>query len=112
VVIPALGLLLGPQAPHVLAAAIGGYGGRLAGLHASTVHVQPTGAAVVVYLAAVVRGDGSCTSEVLAATTGGGTTSGILALFNRSDQEQEHLRVRRATDAASALMVSQLGCPT
>ncbi len=67
---PALDLLLGPEAPGVLAAALAEYGGRLDGLNPVNVHVRPTGAAVVRYHAAVQRADGRRTPEILVATTG------------------------------------------
>jgi hypothetical protein len=68
---PALDLLLGPEAPNVLAAAIAEYGCRLEDLRAAEVNVEPSGVAVVVmYVAGVRRADGTCTTEFLGATTG------------------------------------------
>jgi streptomycin 6-kinase len=68
---PALDLLLGREAPNVLAAAVAEYGCRLEGLRAAEVDVEPSGAAVVVmYEAGVRRADGTCTTEFLGATTG------------------------------------------
>ena len=68
---PALDLLLGPEAPNVLSAAVAEYGCRLEDLRAAEVNVDPSGAAVVVmYVAGVRRADGTCTTEFLGATTG------------------------------------------
>ncbi|KKW63124.1 hypothetical protein AAV95_18905, partial [Mycolicibacterium elephantis] len=67
---PALNLLLGPHAPDVLAAALAQYGGELEHLQPGHVNVRPSGAATVMYWAAVRRADGSRTTEILAATTG------------------------------------------
>ncbi|GAA1287619.1 hypothetical protein GCM10009609_62560 [Pseudonocardia aurantiaca] len=66
----ALSLLLGPDAPELLAVAVGAHGGRLRRLRAASVTVQPTGAAVVLYEAHVERADATVTRETLAATTG------------------------------------------
>ncbi|MGV0836236.1 phosphotransferase [Mycolicibacterium thermoresistibile] len=69
--VPALDLLLGPEAPNVLGAAVAEYGCRLEELHAAEVVVEPTGAGVVaMYLAGLKRGDGERTTEFLGATTG------------------------------------------
>ena len=65
-----LSLLLGPEAPDLLAAALDGYGSRLRALQVRTVGVQPSGATVVQYAADVDRADGRRTRETLAATTG------------------------------------------
>ena len=68
---PALDLLLGPEAPNVLSAAVAEYGCRLEDLRAADVNVDPSGAAVVVmYVAGVRRADDTCTTEFLGATTG------------------------------------------
>ena len=68
---PALDLLLGPEAPNVLSAAVAEYGCRLEDLRTAEVNVDPSGAAVVVmYVAGVRRADGTCTTEFLGATTG------------------------------------------
>lgn len=67
---PALDLLLGPHAPDVLTAALAEYGGELEHLQPGHVNVRPSGAATVMYWAAVRRADGTRTTEILAATTG------------------------------------------
>ena len=66
----ALDLLLGPEGPNVLAAAVAEYGCRLEDLRPAEVNVDPSGAAIVMYVAAVRRADGACTTEFLGATTG------------------------------------------
>ena len=66
---PALDLLLGPEAPNVLSAAVAEYGCRLEDLRAADVNVDPSGAAVVTHEAGVRRADGTCTTEFLGATT-------------------------------------------
>jgi Phosphotransferase enzyme family len=66
----ALSLLLGPDAPELLAVAVSAHGGRLRRLRAASVGVQPTGAAVVQYEAQVERADRTLTRETLAAATG------------------------------------------
>jgi hypothetical protein len=72
-----LDLLLGPEAPNVLSAAVAEYGCRLEDLRAAEVNVDPSGAAVVVmYVAEVRRADGTCTTEFLGATTGSRIPSG------------------------------------
>jgi streptomycin 6-kinase len=70
VAMPALELLLGPEGPNVLAAAVAEYGCRLEDLRAAEVNVDPSGAAIVMYVAGVRRADGTCTTELLGATTG------------------------------------------
>ncbi|WP_252441281.1 phosphotransferase [Pseudonocardia humida] len=80
-----LTLLLGPEAPAVLATALDGYRGRLHALRVASVAVQPTGAAVVQYRADVERADGSRTAETLAATTGGRIPSGAAVLSGEHD---------------------------
>ena len=67
---PALDLLLGPEAPNVLSAAVAEYGCQLEDLRAADVNVDPSGAVVVMYAAGVRRADGTCTTEFLGATTG------------------------------------------
>ena len=67
---PALDLLLGPEAPNVLGAAVAEYGCRLEDLRAAEVNVEPSGSAIVMYVAVVRRADGTCTTEFLGATTG------------------------------------------
>ena len=66
---PALDLLLGPEAPSVLGAAVVEYGCRLEDLRAAEVNVKPSGAVVVMYVAGVRRADRTCTTEFLGATT-------------------------------------------
>jgi Phosphotransferase enzyme family len=66
----ALDLLLGPEGPNVLAAAVAEYGCRLEDLRPAEVNVDPSGAAIVMYVAGVRRADGTCTTEFLGATTG------------------------------------------
>jgi hypothetical protein len=73
---PVLDLLLGPQAPAVLAAALAEYGGDLCALDPVTATVRPSGAAVVRYRAAVRRADGSRGAEVLIAATGEAVPAG------------------------------------
>jgi aminoglycoside phosphotransferase len=73
-------LLLGPDAPHLLAAALAGYRSRLRALRVVTVAVQPNGATVVQYAADVERADGSRTRETLAATTGDRIPDGAAVL--------------------------------
>ena len=68
--IPALELLLGPEAPDLLATAIAEYDCALEDFRAAEVNVGPSGAAIVMYVAGVRRADGSCTTEYLGATTG------------------------------------------
>jgi hypothetical protein len=75
-----LSLLLGPEAPELLAAAIDGYGSRLRALRVTTVGVQPSGATVVQYAADVDRADGRRTRETLAATTGDRIPDGAAVL--------------------------------
>ncbi|MGE2727062.1 phosphotransferase family protein [Mycolicibacterium pulveris] len=73
---PALDLLLGPHAPDVLTAALAEYGGELEHLQPGHVNVRPSGAATVMYWTVVRRADGSRTTEILAATTGGHIPAG------------------------------------
>ncbi|WP_214406220.1 phosphotransferase [Pseudonocardia lacus] len=80
-----LALLLGPDAPDVLATALGGYRGRLHALRVATVAVQPGGATVVQYRADVERADGRRTTEALAATTGGRIPTGAAVLSGEHD---------------------------
>lgn len=68
--VPSLELLLGPEAPDLLATAIAEYDCALDDLRAAEVMVGPSGEAIVMYVAGVRRGDGSCTTEYLGATTG------------------------------------------
>jgi Phosphotransferase enzyme family len=75
-----LSLLLGPEAPELLAAALDGYGSRLRTLQVTTVGVQPSGSAVVQYAADVDRADGRRTRETLAATTGDRIPDGAAVL--------------------------------
>lgn len=74
-----LALLLGPEAPHVVAAALGEVGGTLIALRARTVSVQPSGATVVRYDAEVESG-GRRVGETLAATTGDRIPAGAAAV--------------------------------
>ena len=67
---PVLELLLGPEGTNVLAAAVAEYGCRLEDLRPAEVNVDPSGAAIVMYEAGVRRADGTCTPELLGATTG------------------------------------------
>lgn len=67
---PALDLLLGPEGPNVLAAAIAEYGGRLEDLRAAEANVEPSGSAIVLYEAGVRRADSTFTTEFFGATTG------------------------------------------
>jgi hypothetical protein len=67
---PALDLLLGTEGTNVLAAAVAEYDCRLEDLRPAEVNVDPSGAAIVMYVAVVRRADGSCTTEFLGATTG------------------------------------------
>jgi hypothetical protein len=78
-----LSLLLGPDAPELLTAALDGYGSRLHRLRVATVGVQPGGAAVVQYEAEVERADGRLTRETLAATTGDRIPDGAAVLAGR-----------------------------
>jgi phosphotransferase family enzyme len=82
---PPLALLLGPDAPAVLATALDGHRARLHALRVATVAVQPTGAAVVQYRADVERADGRRTTETLAATTGGRIPAGAAVLGGEHD---------------------------
>jgi aminoglycoside phosphotransferase (APT) family kinase protein len=75
-----LPLLLGPDAPDLLAAALAGYRSRLRALRVVTVAVQPSGATVVQYAADVERADGNRTRETLAATTGDRIPDGAAVL--------------------------------
>ena len=75
-----LALLLGPEAPGLLTAALDGYGGRLLRHRVATVGVQPGGGTVVQYLADVERADGRRTRETLAAATGGRIPRGAAVL--------------------------------
>jgi aminoglycoside phosphotransferase len=75
-----LSLLLGPEAPNLLAAALTSYSSRLRALRVVTVGVQPGGATVVQYAADVERADGTCTRETLAATTGDRIPEGAAVL--------------------------------
>jgi hypothetical protein len=67
---PSLQLLLGPPAEELWATVLGPLGGRLRALRATTVSLQPDGAATVQFSAAVRWADGRETRESLAATTG------------------------------------------
>lgn len=78
-----LRLLLGPDAPELLAVALGAHGGRLTTLRTTTVAVQPGGASVVQYAADVERADGTTTRETLAATTGDRIPGGATVLTGR-----------------------------
>ncbi|HEX7322435.1 MAG TPA: aminoglycoside phosphotransferase family protein [Mycobacterium sp.] len=77
---PALDLLLGAQARHVLAAAVGGYGGSLERLRVTAADIQPDTAAIVQYAGTVLRADGARTAEVLVATTGSRIPSGATVI--------------------------------
>lgn len=66
----ALDLLLGPEGPNVLAAAVAEYDCQLEDLRAAEVNVDPSGAAIVTYVADVRRADSTVTTEFLGATTG------------------------------------------
>jgi hypothetical protein len=81
-----LSLLLGPEAPELLAVALDGYGSRLRALRTVTVGVQPSGATVVQYAAEVERADGSHTRETLAATTGDRIPEGAAVLAGHGVQ--------------------------
>ena len=68
--IDALSVLLGPQAGAILSAAVGEHGSALHAVRARSVHVRPTGAAVVRYAAALTHSDGRCGTDTLVAATG------------------------------------------
>jgi hypothetical protein len=75
-----LSLLLGAEAPELLAVALEGYRSRLRAVRVVTVGVQPSGTTVVQYAADVERADGSRTRETLAATTGDRIPEGAAVL--------------------------------
>lgn len=75
-----LSLLLGPEAPEMLAVALDGYRARLRTLRVVGVGVQPGGSTVVQYAAAVERADGTSSQEALAATTGDRIPAGATVL--------------------------------
>jgi aminoglycoside phosphotransferase len=75
-----LSLLLGAEAPELLAVALEGYRSRLRAVRVVTVGVQPSGSTVVQYAADVERADGSRTRETLAATTGDRIPEGAAVL--------------------------------
>lgn len=66
----ALDLLLGPEGPNVLAVAVAEYDCQLEDLRPAEVNVDPSGAAIVTYVADVRRADSTVTTEFLGATTG------------------------------------------
>jgi hypothetical protein len=78
-----LSLLLGAEAPELLAVALQGYRSRLRALRVVTVGVQPGGATVVQYAADVERADGRHVRETLAATTGDRIPEGAAVLAGR-----------------------------
>lgn len=80
-----LALLLGPDAPALLATALDGLRARLLKVRVATVAVQPGGATVVQYRADVERADGSRTAETLAATTGARIPAGAAVLAGEHD---------------------------
>ncbi|MHA6620178.1 phosphotransferase family protein [Pseudonocardia sp. DLS-67] len=81
-----LSLLLGVEAPELLAVALEGYRSRLRALRVVTVGVQPGGATVVQYAADVERADGSRTRETFAATTGDRIPEGAAVLAGHGVQ--------------------------
>ncbi|KWX66413.1 phosphotransferase family protein [Mycobacterium sp. NAZ190054] len=85
---PALDLLLGPTAPGVLAPVLAEYRGELCALDPVSATVRPSGSAVVRYRAAVRRGDGTRSAEVLVAATGEAIPAGaaVVAGKHRGDE--------------------------
>jgi aminoglycoside phosphotransferase len=75
-----LSLLLGADAPDLLAVAVEACGWRLRGLRVATVGVQPSGATVVRYDADIERPDGTPARESLVATTGDRIPAGAAVL--------------------------------
>ena len=84
----ALDLLLGPEAANVLSAAVAEYGCRLEDLRAADVNVDPSGAAVVMYVTGVRRADGTCSTEFLGATTGSRIPVGAAVVTGEYGGEQ------------------------
>ncbi|CAN5637879.1 hypothetical protein BH11ACT6_BH11ACT6_15500 [soil metagenome] len=83
--IPALSLLLGPDAAGLLDAAVGEYGASLTSVQVADAHVAPTGGVRVRYCGQVRRADGSLRAEVLVAATGDRITSGAAVLAGEFD---------------------------
>lgn len=90
-----LALLLGRDAGGLLQTALAGVGGTLRSARVTTVAVQPSGASVVQYAAAVDRADGSRSIEVLAATTGSRIPPGAAVLAGDVDGERVQVGVWR-----------------
>ena len=80
-----LRLLLGEPAGDLWSAVVDAYAGRLAGLRATGVTLQPDGAATVQYSATVAWADGRETREVLTATTGTRIPDGAAVLEGTVD---------------------------
>jgi len=78
--VPALDLLLGPDAANILAAAAGEYDAGLTALRVADAHVAPTGGVRVRYVADVRRADGSVRGEVFVAATGDRIPAGAAVL--------------------------------
>ncbi|SOE04045.1 Phosphotransferase enzyme family protein [Blastococcus haudaquaticus] len=81
---PSLQLLLGEPAADLWTAVLAPLGGRLRTLRATTVSLQPDGAATAQYSAAVAWADGRETRESLAATTGTRIPEGAAVLEGAS----------------------------
>jgi phosphotransferase family enzyme len=81
-----LSLLLGAEAPELLAVALEGYRSRLRAVRVVTVGVQPSGSTVVQYATDVERADGHRTRETLAATTGDRIPEGAAVLAGHGVQ--------------------------
>ncbi len=78
--VPALELLLGPDAAAILAAAAGAYDADLTALRVADAHVAPTGGVRVRYLADVRHADGGVRREVFVAATGDRIPAGAAVL--------------------------------
>lgn len=78
--LPALRLLLGPDAAGFLGAALAGYGADLTSMRVVDARVAPTGGVRVQYHCGVRRADGSVAGELLVAATGDGIPAGATVL--------------------------------
>lgn len=83
--LPALDLLLGPQAAAILEAAVGEYNAGLTALRIADAHVAPSGGVRVRYVGDVRRADGNMRRETLVAATGDRIPPGAAVLAGDVD---------------------------
>jgi hypothetical protein len=93
--LPALDLLLGPQAAAILEAALGEYDAGLTALRIADAHVAPGGGVRVRYLGEIRGADGSIRRETLVATTGDRIPPGAAVLEGDVDGARVEVGVWR-----------------